>query len=373
MPSLDIAMTKPFSNAPTTATPTASSTPTASFPRKREPLFPFAKTPNRASSFRGTDTALRKRILRHGTGAVLAAALLATPAFAATTYPLTLDNCGQTVTLDAAPQRVVTIKSTATEMLLSLGLRERIVGIGFQDGPLPPHLVISGEGLTVLADKLPSQEVVLEVEPDFIYGGWESNFAADGAGERPVLTQLGVATYVAPAACRSVKPPPLTFEHLFDEITELGEIFDVEEAATGLISDQKTLLARIKPDTRGLTALWYSSGTKTPYVGAGSNAPAMIMQALGLQNIYADIDEGWTSASWEAIVDANPDVIILVDAAWNSAEQKKRLLAENPITKELDAVRNQRYLTLPFPASEAGIRNIPATIDMSIQLLKLSF
>ncbi|GAB5427555.1 MAG: ABC transporter substrate-binding protein [Devosia indica] len=299
--------------------------------------------------------------------------LLALPAQAAAAYPLTLDNCGHAITIDAAPERVVTIKSTATEMLLSLGLGDRVVGVGFQDGPLPPHLALAGAGLPILSDKLPSQEVVLEVEPDFIYGGWESNFAADGAGERPTLAGLGVATYVAPAACRSIKPAKLTFDQLFDQIGELGTIFDAEDAATRLIADQKAALNAVAPNPRGLTALWYSSGTKTPYVGAGSNAPAMIMEALGLSNIYADIDEGWTSASWEAIVDANPDVIVLVDAAWNSAEQKKTLLAENPITSQLDAVINQRYLIIPFPASEAGIRNVPATADMAAQLAKLTF
>mgnify|MGYP000226628954 CR=1 FL=1 len=299
--------------------------------------------------------------------------LLALPAHAATTYPLTIENCGHTVTLEAAPERVVTIKSTATELLLSLGLGDRIVGVGFQDGPLPPHLALGGAGIPVLTDKLPSQEVVLEVEPDFIYGGWESNFAADGAGERPTLANLGVATYVAPAACRSIKPAKLTFQHLFDQIDELGTIFDAEDAAARLVADQIAILDSITPDPRELTALWYSSGTKTPYVGAGSNAPAMIMEALGLANIFADIDEGWTSASWEAIVDANPDVIVLVDAAWNSAEQKKTLLAENPITSQLDAVVNKRYLIIPFPASEAGVRNVPATADMSAQLARLTF
>lgn len=305
--------------------------------------------------------------------AIAATILAALPAQAATTYPLTLDNCGVTLVVDQPPERVVAIKSSATELLLSLGLGERIVGIGFQDGPLPADLAAAGAALPILSDKLPSQEVVLETEPDFIYGGWESNFAADGAGERATLAQLGIATYVAPAACRSVPPPKLTFERLFAEFGEMGVIFDVIEAANGLIDQQSALLASIASDDRGLTALWYSSGTKTPYVGAGTNAPAMIMETLGLENLYADIEEGWISASWEAIVAANPDVIILVDAAWNSAEQKKALLAENPITSQLDAVIHQRYLVIPFPASEAGVRNVPATADMAAQLAGLDF
>jgi iron complex transport system substrate-binding protein len=300
-------------------------------------------------------------------------ALAASHAAAQTSYPLTIDNCGVQVDLVATPARVVTIKSTATEMLLALGLADKIVGVGFQDGPAPAQWADAAAMLPVLAEKLPSQEVVLEVEPDFIYGGWESNFAADGAGERATLADLGIASYVSPAACRSVKPAKLTFDEVFAEIVEIGTIFDAAGAADTLIAEQKAELAAIAPDTRGLSAVWYSSGTKAPYVGAGSNAPAMMMEALGLENIMATVDDGWVAASWEAVVDANPDVIVLVDAAWNSAEQKKKLLAENPITSQLDAVVNQRDLTVPFPASEAGVRNVGATADMAVQLAGLSF
>lgn len=300
-------------------------------------------------------------------------ALCAGPAFAQTSYPLALDNCGVDLVLNAAPQRVVTIKSTATEMLLALGLGDRIVGIGFQDGPAPEPWTAAAAALPILSDKLPSQEVVLEAEPDFVYGGWESNFAADGAGERPTLAALGVASYVSPAACRSIKPAKLTFDEVFAEIGEMGAIFDATPAAEALITEQRAALAAVAPDTRGLTALWYSSGTKAPYVGAGSGAPQMMLEALGLENIMAEVDEGWVAASWEAVVDANPDVIVLVDAVWNSAEQKKKLLAENPITSQLDAVINQRYLIVAFPASEAGIRNVGATVDMAAQLSGLSF
>lgn len=299
-------------------------------------------------------------------GLSLAFAMLGLPALAAD-YPLTLDNCGTTVTFEKPPARVVTIKSTATEMLLALGLGDRIVGVGFQDGPLPAPW--AGTALNVLADKLPSQEVVLETEPDLVYAGWESNFAADGAGERPGLAGLGVASYVSPAACKAApyKPEKLSFDQLFAQIEEMGRIFGVEGKAAALVAEQRAMLAAIKPVGQGQTALWYSSGTKAPYVGAGTGAPEMMMAALGLENIFGDQPDSWISASWEAVVDADPDVIVLVDSTWNSAAQKKKLLAENPITANLSAVKAGRYLIVPFPASEAGVRSVPATADMAAQ------
>ena len=299
--------------------------------------------------------------------ALASLAAFCSPALAAS-FPMTIENCGVEVVIEAPPQRAVAIKSTSIEMLLALGLADRVVGTAFADGPVPQAWAAE---VPVLSDKLPAQEVVLETEPDFIYGGWESNFAGDGAGERAALASLGVDSYVSPAACRSIKPAKLTFADLFSQVEEMGRIFDVEADAQALVAQQQAQLASLVPDGRGLSALWHSSGTKAPYVGAGSGAPAMMMEALGLHNIVGDVDEGWISASWEAVVDANPDIIVLVDSAWNSANQKRKLLGENPITSQLDAVRHERYLVVPFPASEAGVRNVPATLDMAAQLSKL--
>ena len=58
----------------------------------------------------------------------------------------------------------------------------------------------------------------------------------------------------------------------------------------------------------------------------------MIMDAAGLTNISADVHDTWTSLGWEPVVDADPDVIVLVDAAWNTADAKIALLESNPAT-----------------------------------------
>ncbi len=288
-------------------------------------------------------------------------------------FPLIVDNCGVTVTIDAPPQRVVTIKSSTTEMLLALGVGDRIVGTGFPDGPVPAEWADQAADLPALSDKVPSAEVVLEAEPDLVYAGWESNLAADGAGDRATLADLGVATYVAPAACKEpgYQPDPLTFDDVFDEIREVGAILGVPDAAADLVAEQQAALDAVVPDDRGLTALWYSSGSDVPYVGAGIGAPQMMMDALGLTNVAAGVHDTWTSLSMEQITADDPDVIVLVDATWNTAESKKELLAANPATANLTAVRNQRYLVVPFAATEGGVRNVPATVDLAQQLAAL--
>lgn len=297
----------------------------------------------------------------------------ASPAAPGTFTPVTLDNCGTEVTVEAPPERVVTVKSTATEMLLALGLEDRLVGTAFADGPVLEAYADAAEGIPVLSDKVPGQEALLEVAPDLVYGGWESVFSPDGAGDREALAELGIATYVAPAACKgeAYMPDPLTFDELFDEIREVASLFGVEERAEELIAEQRATLASVTPPAAGTTALWYSSGTDTPYVGAGIGAPQMMLEAAGLTNVFAGVHDTWTSAGWEQVVAADPDVIVLVDAAWNTAASKVELLESNPATSRLTAVREGRYLTVPFPAAEAGVRNADAVVDLAEQLAAL--
>ena len=45
-----------------------------------------------------------------------------------THYPLTLENCGSTLTFQQAPARSVTIGQAATEMLYALGVGDTVVG-----------------------------------------------------------------------------------------------------------------------------------------------------------------------------------------------------------------------------------------------------
>lgn len=294
-----------------------------------------------------------------------------TATFEAPYEALTLENCGFEVEFDRAPKRVVTIKSTSTEMLLALGLGDRIVGYAFPDGPVPDEWEDDLDA-PELSDNVPSEEVVLETEPDFVYAGWESNFSADGAGTREDLAELGIATYVSPPACRSIQPEKLIWNDVFESIEEVGRIFGVEARADRLVEDQRDQLGNVQKNGLGSTALWYSSGNETPYVGGGIGVPQLIMETVGLTNIAEDVDATWGSLNWEAIVDADPDYIILIDADWNTADHKIQQLESNPATAQLSAVKNHKYVILPFAASEAGVRSVEAAESVALQIVEQS-
>jgi iron complex transport system substrate-binding protein len=314
-----------------------------------------------------------KRLLVVPAVAVLLAGCAAGPAPADTPTPegpLTLSNCGVEVTFDAPPERVVTIKSTSTELMLALGLGDRIVGTAFQDGPVPDEWASDAADLPVLAERMPSQEVVYDAEPDLVYSGWESAFSAEAAGDRADLAALGVATYVQPAACQSAEQPAkLDFDEVFREIAEVADIFDVD--ATALLETQREELDAVEPVEGDLTAFWWSSGTDTPYVGAGIGAPQLVLETAGLTNIAGDIDMTWSPFNWESVLDADPDVLVLVDSSWNSAQKKIDYLRTNPATANLSAVVNERFVILPFASSEAGVRSVSAVTSVVDQVKEL--
>lgn len=288
----------------------------------------------------------------------------------AAAYPVVVDNCGFDTMLARPPQRLVTIKSSMLELVLALGVQDRVVATAFSDGQVPKQWADEAASLPVLSDNLPGQEAILALKPDLVLAGWESNLTSEGAGDRALLAGLGVATYVAPSACKSegYMPDPMTFDLLFDHFVEAGRVLGVPERAQQLVAQQRARLEQLEPDGRGLTALWYSSGKDTPYVGAGIGTPQMIMAEAGLTNVAAGVRDTWTSLGWEAVAAADPDVIVLVDAAWNTADSKIEYLRSNPVTTALSAVQKERFIVVPFPAAEAGVRTVDAVASVIDQL-----
>lgn len=271
-------------------------------------------------------------------------------------------NCGVEVEVDQVPERVFTVKSSTLEMLLALGLEDVVVGSAYLDGPVPEELSPEGWEPNVVAEQIPSREVFLSTEPDFVLAGWESNVTADGIGERDQLAEMGIPSYVLPPACEFEEDvdQAVTFEDIFEMIEEVGTIFEAEEQAEDLIVEQQQQLNQIEPLSEEVSVIWYSSGEDAPFVAGAAGTPQMIMEAGGVTNVFDDMARTWFSISWEGYVAEDPDFIVLVDAPWNSAEDKRERLESHPAASELDAVKAGNYIEIPFAATEAGVRNIDA-------------
>ena len=294
---------------------------------------------------------------------------------------VTITNCGTPLTVAAPPKHAVTMEQNATEILLSLGLADRMAGTSYQTDPVLPALRGAYDSVPVLAKLYPSREKVLETQPDFVYSTFTSAYGADAAGPRKDLAKLGVPAYLSRFACEdpATGEGTVTFDALFAEIKEVATLFGVPDRGGRLVTDQQARLAAAVAGAKGAggkSVLWYYSGTSTPYVAGSGGVPAAISQKLGVRNAYGDATQRWPAGSWERIAASNPDVIVLADLTrggdGDSAQSKIDFLRSHPVTAKLDAVRAGRFITVPGSSLDPGVRSVSAVEAVSTGLTELS-
>ncbi|MFE7270566.1 ABC transporter substrate-binding protein [Streptomyces sp. NPDC057623] len=290
-------------------------------------------------------------------------------------HPLTLDNCGHEVTLKSAPQHAVSLNQGTTEILLSLGLADRIAGTATWTDPVMKGLEKANASVPRLADNAPSFEKVLDAEPDFVTASFESTLGKGGVATREQFEKLGVPTYVSPSDCAAGKDndsggdgsrsTPLTLDAVYGEIRDLARAFGVEERGEKLVA---ALKERVREATAGLDAsdvslMYWFANSQSPYLAGCCGAPGAITRAVGARNAFADTHDEWPQINWETVADRDPDVIVIGDLTREqqtaeTAAAKISFLETNPATRNLTAVKKKRYVLLSGQAMNPSIRTV---------------
>ncbi|MFB6890159.1 ABC transporter substrate-binding protein [Kitasatospora sp. NPDC056327] len=293
---------------------------------------------------------------------------------AADGFPLTVLNCGVTTTYDRPPARVVTVHQHPAELLLSLGLRDRMVGTAFPDSPVLPALREDYASIPVLAAKEPSFERILEAEPDLVYGGYGSAFAENEGRSRRAFTDAGIRTHLNREYCGEQR---VTMADTYEEVRTLGRIFGVRDRAEALVADLEGRVARAAGAVAGtpeVPVLVYDSGDKAPFTAGGRSLGTELIRLAGGRNVFADLDTVFGDVSWEQVVERRPEVIAVYDYAdAGSVEEKVRFLLAQPALADVPAVRNRRFVVLPLTAALVGVRSAYAVEDLARGLHPGSF
>ncbi|THJ08170.1 ABC transporter substrate-binding protein [Nocardioides sp.] len=320
-------------------------------------------------------------------GAIVVLAILATPGCGAsevvepegtaaggegrTRYPLTLANCGQEVTVEAPPRRIVSLDQNSTEILLSLGLEDHMVGTASWTDPVLEPLAGANESVPRLADNAPTYEVLLGADPDFVTASFGRHFTDSGVVTRQRLDETHIGSYLSPTDCdngRSVngggtRTHALTVDALYQEVRELAEIFDVQSRGESLIASlQKRAAAATEGvDFHGRTVMFWFADTRTPYIAGGLGAPSLLARTTGMDNVFAGTADDWPAVGWETVVDADPDILVLGDLQrdrfpGDRLDEKIAFLREDPMARTLDAVENERFIALHGAEMNPSIR-----------------
>ncbi|NML52505.1 ABC transporter substrate-binding protein [Streptomyces sp. R302] len=289
-------------------------------------------------------------------------------------FPVTIDNCGVRTTYDEAPARVVTIHQHPAELMLALGLKDRMVGTAFPDSAVLPELRKDYASIPELAEREPSFETVLDAEPDLVYGGYGSAFAEKEGRSREAFRDAGIDTHLNREYCGKER---VTMEDAYEEIRTVGTIFGVSDRADKLVSDLRARVEKASAAVRGeppVTVFVYDSGDKAAFTAGGKSLGTELIRLAGGTNVFADLDDVFGDVSWEQVVDRGPEVIAIYDYAGSgSVEQKKEFLLGQPALKDVPAIRNKRFVVLPLTATLVGVRAAYAVDDLARGIRPESF
>lgn len=272
-----------------------------------------------------------------------------TPAPTSPGFPLSVSNCGQNVLFERPPERAVTMDQIATETLLHLGLSGAMVGTAFATDAIFPTVADAYKRVPVLAAKYPSKEVLIAASPDFVLGNMDfftySGFPPGANFTRRELTDRGIATYTL--QCQGEQPDA---ELMFTRFKELGRIFGVGSRADAIVEGVRSSLAataaaldRVPP----VKVFVYrkGGGPMTTYGGGGTADYGLRLS--GGRNIF-DYKPSLPppEVSTEAVIDRNPQVILISNEDAESPEDKKATARR--LLTETTAVKANRFCTTDF-------------------------
>ncbi|MDU9035126.1 ABC transporter substrate-binding protein [Pseudomonas corrugata] len=283
----------------------------------------------------------------------------------ATRYPLTIQSCNRQVVFNNAPRHAVSHDINMTQMMLALGLKSRMVGYSGISGwkSVTPEMAKILDGLPELAAKYPSVETLLNANVDFFFAGWDYGMRVGGDLTPQTLQPLGIPVYELTESCAFVmKRPAASLEDTYNDLRNLGKIFDVQDRANALIATMQAQVTEVRkhlPADRPRVFL-YDSGEDRAMTSGRLGMPQALIDAAGGRNILDDVETSWTRVNWENVVERNPEVIVIVDYGEVSAEQKQQFLLDNPALQSVDAIRDRRFIVIPYVQATPGIDNVVA-------------
>ena len=280
---------------------------------------------------------------------------------------VTIQSCNRTVKFENPPERAVSNDVNLTEMMLVLGLANKMVGYTGISGwkTLDEEMRSGVKELPELSAKYPTKEVLVGADADFFFAGWNYGMKVGGEVTPETLKPFGIKVYELTESCSHIiDKQKASLEDLYNDILNLGKIFEVEDRAKALVASYTSELKNFEGDFKnideGLRVFVYDSGEDAPFTAGRYAMPTALIEAAGGQNIMDDFNKSWGTVSWEEVVDRDPQVVVIVNYGDVTAEQKREYMKSNPAFKNISAVKNNRFVTLEYVEATPGPRNIQA-------------
>jgi iron complex transport system substrate-binding protein len=278
----------------------------------------------------------------------------AAPATSGAAFPLTLtDDDGTEVTLEARPERIISLSPAITETVFALGAGDRLVGgTDFDDYPaeaaaLPDVATFSG----VL------MEQVLDLEPDLVLAAG-NNFTPQADIER--MRELGLTVLVTYAE---------SVDDVLADMALIGRAIGADEAAGAVIGQMEERIEEVEGAVEAIDErprVFYQIGSEPDIYAPAPNSFIADMVSIAGGEPITTTDPAVFSISVERLVDEDPEVIILGDAQYGVCPEQ---VAARPGWDSMTAVREgavrpveDTLVTRPGPRLAEGLAALALAI-----------
>lgn len=209
------------------------------------------------------------------------------------------------------PKEVNTIISTApsnTEILVALGLADKLVAVDKYSADVEGI----SEELTKIDFRNPDAEVIIALNPDIVIASGHNK----SGDEDPfaLIKEAGIPVAYIPSS--------YSIDGIYGDIEFIASLTDKEKEGKDLINSMKKEVEAIK--TIGDTI----KDKKNVYfeIGAGSGLYTFgnetflneMIETIGANNVFGE-ENSWITVTPEAVIDANPDVILVNSPGTNEA------------------------------------------------------
>ena len=253
------------------------------------------------------------------------------------------------------PQRIAILELASLDILDELGVGDRVVGTASTSLDYLQSYVTNDSIANLGNIKEADMEAVMACEPDIIFIGGRLSKSYDALCE------------IAPVVFLSTDAEKGVVESTRENAMTIASIFGLEDHVEALMADFDSRIDALKAFAEGKTAIVGMTTSGSFNVLGNDGRCSIIGKEIGFENIGVDANIDTSThgneASFEFIVDKNPDYIFAMDrdaAIGTDGAQLAQEILENELVKSTDAYKNGHVVYLAHPnvwyTAEGGIQ-----------------
>ena len=261
-----------------------------------------------------------------------------------------LDQRGHSVTLTQPTLRIVSLSPALTETLFAVGCGKQVIlRDGWSDYPPEVRAIAAVQGFA------PSAEAILAARPDLVL----SNFPP------PALASALDAAHVPWLAFA-----PKTIADVTQTLRAVAQACGQKRAGEALATAFTRRIAQIRERVQDKVPprVFYEMDAGIagqPYTIGKKTFGQEVLTLAGGDNLFGQQDREWFQVSAEAVLDLDPDVVLLGDADVQDSPQSLETLRHRPTMALLRAVRTSQVFPLhadlvsrPGPRLALGVEEV---------------